>query len=758
MTETQGRKLEKAQTMKEKIGKVTLDYEFYPGKDLYSDGKVEEELLEISENYREDEWNHEIARRKSWPVLYHFSHIRGNIVDWLPVTREDTVLEIGSGCGAVTGVLAKKAKKVTCIELSKMRSTINANRNRDLDNIEILVGNFDSIEKSLDEKFDYVTLIGVFEYSEGYMGTDTPYTDMLKKVSRFLKPDGKLIIAIENRLGLKYWAGCTEDHVGKFFEGLEGYPDTTGVRTFSRKEIGEIFDQAGGYQYQMYYPYPDYKFPMSIYSDRWLPRKGELREIHYNFDRARLRLFDEIQVADSLIGNDLYPDFSNSFLIVASLKDGKLWEDSPLYVKFSNERDDAYSLRTEIHENSQGMKSVIKVPCSRKGSAHTSRIYDLYEKLEKLYQGSGIHMNRCDKLEQGVRLEYLQGETLEQELDRLVSAKEYEKVWEKFSQYIDILRKAAGEQEFAMTDSFRRIFGDVKLPEGLKCAPVTDIDPVCANLLKTGEEWQLLDYEWSFDFPVPVDYQIYRVLKYYLYTSTARCPLLELDFYKRAGITEEEQKIFEKMEENFQQFILGTKVPMRHMYQDISQGTILDVRNLAREVKAIQIYADRGADFSEEDSWFLPKNENRFEGMIQTRGKVKRLRIDPCEESCLVRIHSLKYADGTEVVYGCNGKPAGEGLFYFEGSDPYFVTEELRDGTEELFLSAEIQCLGKQEKNLTSEVVADVDKLRQDVENLHRAMEELEAEKIRYEARIRDMEGTKVWKAYRTVKKGIERK
>ena len=34
--------------MQEKIGNVTLDYEYYPGEDLYSDGPVEEELLEMT--------------------------------------------------------------------------------------------------------------------------------------------------------------------------------------------------------------------------------------------------------------------------------------------------------------------------------------------------------------------------------------------------------------------------------------------------------------------------------------------------------------------------------------------------------------------------------------------------------------------------------------------------------------------------------------------------------------------------------------
>ena len=61
----------------------------------------------------------------------------------------------------------------------------------------------------------------MFEYGEAYIQSETPYVDFLKIISRHLKPDGKIVLAIENRLGLKYWAGCTEDHFGTLFEGLE---------------------------------------------------------------------------------------------------------------------------------------------------------------------------------------------------------------------------------------------------------------------------------------------------------------------------------------------------------------------------------------------------------------------------------------------------------------------------------------------------------------------------------------------------------
>ena len=62
--------------MSEKIGQVVLDDTYYPGKDLYTDGAIEDEMLEIARTYPEEEWNQVIAERKSWPILYHFSHIK----------------------------------------------------------------------------------------------------------------------------------------------------------------------------------------------------------------------------------------------------------------------------------------------------------------------------------------------------------------------------------------------------------------------------------------------------------------------------------------------------------------------------------------------------------------------------------------------------------------------------------------------------------------------------------------------------------
>lgn len=304
--------------IKEKIGEVTLNLKYYSsGDDLYSDGDIENKLMELVQTYPKSSYGDVIREQASWPVLYHLSPVRENLLQWIDFRKDtETVLEIGAGCGAVTGALAEKAKQVTCVELSKRRSEINATRHQTKDNLEIIVGNFEDIEPDLLE-FDTVTLIGVLEYAQSYIHNKEPYIEMLKKAASHLKPGGRLILAIENKLGMKYWAGCPEDHTGRIFDSIEGYPEKRQVRTFSRKELAFMLHQAGYADWSFYYPYPDYKFPLIIYSDLRLPEKGELASAPC-LNGDRIVLFDESKALDTILDAGLFPEFSNSFLLIVN--------------------------------------------------------------------------------------------------------------------------------------------------------------------------------------------------------------------------------------------------------------------------------------------------------------------------------------------------------------------------------------------------------------------------------------------------------
>ncbi len=291
-----------------------LNLTYYKGNDIYSDGDIEDKILEIVKEKKNI--TDVLINSNEWPILYHLSNIRENLLEWYDFEQNATLLEIGSGCGAITGLLCKKLNKVVGIDLSKKRSQINALKNSQYNNLEIYVGNFEDIK--IDEKFDYVTLIGVLEYSVYYINDEKPFHKMIESAKKYLKPDGKLIIAIENKYGLKYWAGATEDHTGRLFDGLEQYRNVERVRTFSKTEIDKLLKEAG-FNNKFYYPVPDYKLPNAVYSEEYLPNSGDLRDITNVYDRDRYQFFDETILFDALCRDNKFEDFANSFLIFSSM-------------------------------------------------------------------------------------------------------------------------------------------------------------------------------------------------------------------------------------------------------------------------------------------------------------------------------------------------------------------------------------------------------------------------------------------------------
>ena len=301
--------------MIETIGKVRLDKTYYHEQDQYSDGdETENRLLELVSNYDAQDFPRITTEEKSWPILYHLSPIRENILNWIPFKPGEKVLELGSGCGAVTGAFLGKGMQVTAVDLSLRRNRINATRHKDCGELQIFVGASEEILPHLSDRYDHVTLIGVLEYAAVFSRVEKPYHFILNMARDMLTDDGSLWVAIENKLGMKYFAGCKEDHTGRYFESIEGYPHADGPYTFSRKELKNLAAECG-YSCEFYYPYPDYKFPVKIFSDTYLPHPGELSRNWQNFDADRVLLFDECKAFDTVLQAGLFPEFSNSFLV-----------------------------------------------------------------------------------------------------------------------------------------------------------------------------------------------------------------------------------------------------------------------------------------------------------------------------------------------------------------------------------------------------------------------------------------------------------
>ena len=159
--------------------------------------------------------------------------------------------------------------------------------------------------------------------------------------------------------------------------------------------------------------------------------------------------------------------------------------------------------------------------------------------------------------------EYVNGENLGDKLCSLVRAGKEQEADTVIRKYIRTVRQLAAEPRARISDEFRKVFSDVDFgciaEVNLRCQSVTDIDLNFDNLFITDESMlTAIDYEWVFDFDIPVGYVIYRALKYLSIDITGLVDEYKntlVKFCRKYGISEQEAELFEKMDDAFGEYV-----------------------------------------------------------------------------------------------------------------------------------------------------------------------------------------------------------
>lgn len=534
--------------MQKKVGNVILDYRYYAGADRYSDGDIEDVILEA---FRDGTSEQLLQSSSQWAVLYHLSDIRENILEWYPFDANASLLEIGSGCGALTGLFSRKVKKVTCIELSERRSLINAERNKNKDNIEIKIGNFEDIK--LDEKYDYITLIGVWEYAGLYVTGDKPYNLMLEKIKEYLKPNGKIIVAIENKMGMKYFNGALEDHTAKMYSGINDYVGEQKVRTFSKPEIKKILKEVGIDDVTFYYPVSDYKLPDVIYSDDMLPQAGDIRYYKKDYADCRIYNFFDATAFDQVCMDNIFDYFSNSFLFICGEEEVQVQ-----FACYNRLRKKQYRMKTSIVRNGRD-KLVIKSALHKEAKSHIEALLQNEEKWKGILPGIEYV---CGEIVNGqYQTPYIDGMNLDVYFYQYRHSAET--IVRQLRSLIHKYLLPNEEQKipFVQTAAFERVFGN-QAPDGEYSLSITNADLIFSNF-KIDQSGRVInfDYEWVFDFLIPYEYVLWRAV-YQLYDKYAVYLLPQMskeEFVVKAGIKKENLSIYKKMEKKFGEYVCGEK-------------------------------------------------------------------------------------------------------------------------------------------------------------------------------------------------------
>lgn len=651
--------------------KINLDY--YNAKDNYSDGDIEDEILNLVQS---GDWEEKIYKKNmGYPVLYHLSHIRENILSWYPFSQQDSILEIGSGCGAITGVLCKKAKNVVSIELSKRRAQINYERHKDFDNLEIIVGNLNDIV--LNKRFDYVILNGVLEYAMSFTKGNSPFETFLKNLKKYLNRSGKIIIAIENRLGLKYFSGAAEDHTKNYFLGLNSYKNNNQVRTFSKSELKLLLEDCGFLYQKFYYPYPDYKFPYEIFTDYSMETYQYGRKCA-NLDEDRYSLFDQELVAASLRNEGVASIFANSFLVIAGEERGKI-EPEIEYVKLSNDRKKEYQIGTLIQaidtKKEGNKKEVIKFALNDFARSHIRQIQQNEQMGYKDKKGAISYMNlKGDLLEDKLKYDYIYENSLDYLIESFILQKAPESIKDELKKFFSIYFQDFNKKMGYHTKTFAKVFGEEKWEEETECILPANIDLILNNIFISKDSYIIIDCEWIFEFDIPCKFIIWRSINELYTTKGKRLErlLTRWDLMKQFQIFEKDEMVFRKWADHFTDLYLGCN-QLKEYQQPVKEISLDSMYSEEKKHRILysSLYIDLGDGFDEESKLYteVPILEDHFSVKyhIESLEGLKELRWDPLEgKFCKCIIEEIK---GIDDIVPINAT-------YVKGRESVFYTKD----------------------------------------------------------------------------------
>lgn len=297
------------------------------------------DILDLLKKYDHDT-NAALAGENSPQCLYAFSPLRENLFEWVEIEADARVLQIGSDYGSFTGILAERAKEVVVLDPRDENLEVNRIRhgeqehviyvrgdlrdqvqwkNEELakriaesaENTAISVGGRNAelfkvykprtgaasgdIKEIMFRPFDYVILGGFLmdcrkEEAAG----------LLREAADYLKPGGVMMAAVENETGVRYWMGAPKQE-----------------NSYLESEFRSLFEElkkTWGGSFTMYYPVPDYRYPVAVYSDHYLPETGDVTNISARLDGPGFWFGSEEEAMAKACQNGMFTKFNNSFL------------------------------------------------------------------------------------------------------------------------------------------------------------------------------------------------------------------------------------------------------------------------------------------------------------------------------------------------------------------------------------------------------------------------------------------------------------
>lgn len=484
--------------------------EYWRKEKIYLENRaVDKDIISYIQKYQPENYEDVLEKDERWEVFYHLSPMRASILNWYPFKKNAELLEIGGGMGALTPLFCNKVNHVTSVEKSDARAWAIAERCRNYDNLDIYIADFKDIPA--EKKYDYVIALGILESQNIQSKRLEEYSKILLCMKNFLKPGGKLIIATENRLGMRYFCGAIDCKTKKAFDGINGYEGRTSRYSFSKSELEQILYAAGIENYKFYFPLPDYKLTQVVYAEGNMPDASIRDRVIPYYENKQTLLVSELDLMDSMIENKTLDKFANSFLIECSDEDYC----SVKYVTLSTDRGKERALATKITENN----TVCKCALFPEGKNTLVKSMNYIEDIEK--HGGNIVPHKMNENNE-IEMPYIDAPTLMEYLSEMLKrdVSEFYKVLDELNAIIENSSEHISTEENVL----REKYPDVE-DWGIILSKAY-IDMVPMNCFYKDKKIYFYDQEFVKE-KFPAKYIMFRTLLYiYIFITDAEtvCP------------------------------------------------------------------------------------------------------------------------------------------------------------------------------------------------------------------------------------------
>ncbi len=254
------------------------------------------------------------------------------LLGWYQFNNEDNILLVGSECPELGELFEQLHKQQKIADFAWVKNDVELNR------------------RGSDATYSVIVSVKTME-------TQKDPVAFLKCLRPFLKPQGRLLLGVNNRFGIRYFCGDRDPYTGRNFDGIENYrrcavkkEDVLDGRMYSWEELHCILEEAGIKTQKYFSVFPDLEQPSFVFSEKFMPNEELNIRVFPMYNSPDTVFLEEEYLYTDLIKNGMFHKMANAFLIEGYVENSIHGSDV-LHVTMSLDRGREDALYTIIHEN-----------------------------------------------------------------------------------------------------------------------------------------------------------------------------------------------------------------------------------------------------------------------------------------------------------------------------------------------------------------------------------------------------------------------